>query len=78
MKFEKAYKRFGARYGLRVKKKLAKIEPGKKGRHKCPYCNYVAAKWVAPGIWHCEKCGSTFTDKAYSITKRKVEENVSS
>ena len=74
MKHSKAFKRFGARYGLRIKKKLAKIEVMKKGRQKCPYCNYVAAKWSEIGIWECSKCGSKFTDKAYSISKRKVED----
>jgi len=71
MKHATAYKRFGTRYGIRQKKRLEKIEPGKKGRHKCPYCNYITAQWVCVGIWHCSKCGSKFTDKAYLISKRK-------
>ena len=71
MKYANAFKRFGSRYGLRIKKKLAKIESNKKGRHKCPYCNYNTAKWSSVGIWHCTKCGATFSDKAYSLSMKK-------
>jgi len=62
-------KRFGARYGSKTKHKFAKIEKEQRKRHKCPYCNNLKVKRVAMGIWHCKKCNSKFTGKAYSITK---------
>jgi large subunit ribosomal protein L37Ae len=62
-------KRLGARYGRTVKFKLCKIESEQRRKHKCPYCNYVKVRRKALGIWHCSKCGATFTNKAYTIGK---------
>lgn len=70
-------KRFGARYGRRVKNKLAKIEAIQKGKHKCPYCHSMKAKRIAFGIWNCKKCGAKFTGKAYSIKKIVLSEEES-
>jgi len=67
-------KRFGARYGAKPKHKFAKIEKEQRKKHKCPYCNYVKVKRLAVGIWHCRKCNSKFTGKAYSISKPIFEE----
>ena len=64
-------KRFGARYGVRPKKKLAKIEKELRKKHKCPYCSKFQVKRIAVGIWHCKKCRAKFTGKAYSI-RRKI------
>ncbi len=62
-------KRFGARYGSKPKHKFAKIEKEQRKKHRCPYCNNVKVKRVAAGIWHCRKCNSKFTGKAYSVAK---------
>ena len=71
-------KRYGARYGRKLKLKLSKIETEQRKLHKCPYCTKVAVKRVALGIWHCRKCNAKFAGKAYSITKKilgKTEES---
>jgi len=72
----KIIKRFGARYGSKVKQKYGKIEAMQKEKSKCPYCNAPKTKRVAVGIWNCKKCGAKFTGKAYSIKKsiKKEEE----
>jgi large subunit ribosomal protein L37Ae len=62
-------KRLGTRYGRTVKFKLGKIESEQRKKHKCPYCNYVKVRRKALGIWHCSKCGATFTNKAYTVGK---------
>ena len=62
-------KRFGARYGARLKKKLAEIESQQKAVYPCPYCNYVKVKRVSMGIWKCKKCEAKFSSKAYSVGK---------
>ena len=70
-------KRYGARYGRKLKLKLSKIETEQRKFHKCPYCNKIAVKRVAIGIWNCRKCNAKFTGKAYSVTKKilgKTEE----
>ena len=65
-------KRFGARYGRKTKLKFSKIEIEQRKLHKCPYCNKIAAKRVAVGIWKCRKCNAKFTGKAYSVSKKII------
>ena len=67
-------KRFGARYGRRVKHKLAAIEAIQKGKHTCPYCRAQKVKQLAVGIWHCKRCNSKFTARAYNINKTHIFE----
>jgi large subunit ribosomal protein L37Ae len=64
-------KRFGARYGRRVKEKLAAIEKVQRADHKCPYCHYLKVKRISAGIWHCKNCEAKFTGKAYTISKKR-------
>ena len=65
-------KRFGARYGRKLKLRFSKIEAEQRKLHKCPYCNKIAVKRVAVGIWNCRKCNALFTGKAYSVTRKIV------
>lgn len=70
-------KRYGVRYGTKLKGKIAKIEAERHASTKCPYCSYAKAKRVNAGIWHCTKCKSRFTGKAYTIgTPAAIRENV--
>ncbi len=59
-------KRYGVRYGTKLKGKIAKIEAERHLSTKCPYCHYSKAKRIAAGIWSCSKCKSKFTGKAYT------------
>src|SRR3989344_30971 len=63
-------KRYGARYGRKLKLSFSKIETEQRKLHKCPYCAKVAVKRVALGIWQCRKCDVKFTGKAYSVTRK--------
>jgi|TARA_B100001971_G_C18146165_1_gene513172 large subunit ribosomal protein L37Ae len=67
-------KRFGARYGRRVREKLAEIEKDQKKKQKCPYCNQLKVKRIAVGIWHCNKCKTKFAGRAYSLKERVIKE----
>ena len=74
-------KRFGARYGRKLKVKFSKVETEQRKLHKCPYCSKVAVKRISLGIWQCRKCNAKFTGKAYSlsksfITKETAEEQI--
>ena len=60
-------KRFGARYGRKTREKFSQVEAVQRGKHKCPYCQKVAVKRLAVGIWNCNKCQATFTGKAYTL-----------
>ena len=57
--------RFGARYGVTLRNRVAKIETAMKTAHKCPSCQTKAVHRVSTGIWGCRKCGYTYTGGAY-------------
>ncbi len=63
-------KRFGARYGRRLKGKVSDIEKKSKRPGKCPFCKKVAVKRLAMGIWLCRKCGVKFTGNAYYLEEK--------
>ncbi len=56
--------RFGARYGLRIRKNVISVEDVGR-RHKCPECLKAGVVRMFSGAWKCEKCGIKFTGKAY-------------
>ena len=65
-------KRFGHRYGRKLKQRFDKIEREQRRLHKCPYCHYQKVRRVAIGIWHCNKCDAKFAGKAYTIGKKII------
>jgi large subunit ribosomal protein L37Ae len=69
-------RRFGTRYGRRIKEKLAKIEMEQKAKHTCPYCHYPKVRRVAVGIWACTKCKAKFSGKAYSVSRKIVTKDI--
>ena len=69
-------KRFGARYGRKPKLKFSKIETEQRKLHKCPYCNKIAVKRLAMGIWQCRKCDAKFAGKAYSVSRTIIPKEV--
>ena len=68
----KSVKRFGARYGRRLKERFGKIELEQRKKQKCPYCSAPKVKRIAVGIWECRKCKTKFTGKAYSVSKKII------
>ena len=67
MKMAGSSKRFGARYGRKIRARIEKIESELKKKHLCPSCQKQRVKRIAKGIWGCRKCGATFAAKAYKI-----------
>jgi large subunit ribosomal protein L37Ae len=65
-------KRFGTRYGKKLKDKIGKIEQERRLGNKCPYCHMPKIKRIAAGIWECTKCRAKFAGKAYSIGEKKI------
>jgi large subunit ribosomal protein L37Ae len=61
--------RFGVRYGVTVRKRIADIEAVAKGRHECPKCKAVAMSRTANGIWFCNHCGAILASSSYMPTK---------
>jgi large subunit ribosomal protein L37Ae len=64
-KFVKTTGRFGARYGLVIRRKVQKVEEKQKKRHTCPVCKKKTLKRISTGIWYCKKCNSKFASGAY-------------
>ena len=61
--------KFGARYGLSIRRKILKVEAKK--TKVCPYCGRKQIKRLASGIWNCGKCKSKFTGGAYLSVYRE-------
>jgi large subunit ribosomal protein L37Ae len=62
-------KRFGPRYGRKLKERFGAIEKEQRRKHKCPHCNYIQVRRISLGIWECNKCGVKFTSRAYTVAK---------
>lgn len=65
--------RFGVRYGLHVKRRIADVEEKQHKRQLCIFCN-GRAKRSSKGIWSCLKCGKTFAGHAYYLEQKSEEE----
>ncbi len=58
-------KRYGSRYGKRIRKKVSAVEEKQKKRHRCPKCEFMSLKRQAKGIWKCTKCGNKVAGGAW-------------
>ena len=57
--------RFGARYGVGIKKRVLKIEKEQGKNQPCPACGFRKLKRLAAGLYSCRKCGNKFAGGAY-------------
>ncbi len=60
--------RLGARYGVRIRKRIADVEMVSKGKHECPKCKAVALGRTSSGIWVCRHCGAKIASSSYAPT----------
>jgi len=63
--------RFGARYGIKIRRQTSSIEKNLKQRHRCPRCLHTSVVRVSTGIWECKRCGLRFAGGAYMPSARK-------
>ncbi|MEM3445312.1 MAG: 50S ribosomal protein L37ae [Thermoplasmata archaeon] len=72
--------KYGARYGIRIRRRLYEVETAMKAKHPCPECNTGVLKRVSTGVFECRKCGVKIASSAYyptpprAITKKIEEE----
>lgn len=58
--------KFGARYGVSIKKRVLKVNQSMKEQFNCPFCGFSRIKREAAGLFLCKKCGAKFTGGAYT------------
>jgi len=59
--------RFGAGYGIRVRKKLVEVESKQRIKQICPFCKKSGVKRLSKGIWNCKKCGKKFASDTFYL-----------
>ncbi|HEX9710365.1 MAG TPA: 50S ribosomal protein L37ae [Candidatus Thermoplasmatota archaeon] len=64
--------RFGARYGVKIRRGIEEVERLQKARYKCPRCEFEAVKRYATGVWRCRHCGLKFAGGAYTPVPSEV------
>ncbi|MCW1301129.1 MAG: 50S ribosomal protein L37ae [Candidatus Nanoarchaeia archaeon] len=56
----------GARYGLKIRRKLEKIEEILRKKYNCPVCGKRSLRRKVHGIWECKRCGVKIAGGAFS------------
>jgi large subunit ribosomal protein L37Ae len=64
--------KYGARYGVKVRKQITAIDKEKVKKHTCPRCKHKSVKRMGSGIWKCKRCDLTFASGAYNPVQSKV------
>lgn len=71
--------RFGARYGVGIRKRLLEVEGRQMQKTACPLCGFYKVKRREAGIFVCRKCGNKFAGGAYfpvTMTGRVAEKMI--
>ena len=67
--------KFGARYGVSVRRNSATAMAKKSAKYTCPVCQYRKVTRRSVGIWNCGKCGHTFAGGAWEPFTRASDSN---
>ena len=67
--------RFGARYGVSVRRNSASALAKKSAKYTCPVCQYRKVTRRSVCIWHCNKCDYTFAGGAWEPFTRASDAN---
>ena len=67
--------RFGARYGVSVRRRAASTIRKVKKDYSCPVCQYQKVRRESAGIWRCRKCGHTFAGGVWQPFTRASDSN---
>ena len=67
--------RFGARYGVSVRRNAGMAMKKKSAKYTCPVWQYRQVSRRSVGIWSCGKCGHTFAGGAWEPFTRASDAN---
>lgn len=67
--------RFGARYGVSVRRRASSALRKVKREYSCPACQYQKVRRESAGIWACRKCGHTFAGGVWQPFTRASDAN---
>ena len=67
----KAFGKFGAGYGVRVRTEYNAIEALQRKKQKSPFHPRGRVKRIAAGIWKDVRTGKVFAGPAYVLEKKK-------
>ncbi len=67
--------RFGARYGVSVRRNAGIAMKKRSTKYTCPVCHYAKVTRKSVGIWSCGKCGHTFAGGAWEPYTRASDAN---
>ena len=67
--------RFGARYGVSVRRRAGSALAKKSRNYTCPECHYPKVSRQVAGIWECKKCGHKFTGGVWEPFTRASDSN---
>ena len=67
--------RFGARYGVSVRRRAGSALSKKSRKYTCPSCHYAKVRRKAAGIWECRKCSHTFSGGVWEPYTRASDAN---
>ncbi|HTT15289.1 MAG TPA: 50S ribosomal protein L37ae [Thermoplasmata archaeon] len=55
----------GARYGIRIRRRVIEIDRARGKPAACPRCSTTTLQRVASGVFECRRCGTRFASNAY-------------
>lgn len=59
--------RYGARYGMTLRRRVLKILEKRYEKTACPRCGkLVVMKRLSVGVWRCPTCGHTYAGPAHT------------
>jgi len=62
--------RFGARHGIRIRRKITEIESVQRKKQLCIFCKGIS-KRISKGIWKCGKCEKKFAGHTYFTNENR-------
>jgi large subunit ribosomal protein L37Ae len=65
--------KYGARYGVKIRKRLAEVESGRVQKRQCPRCKHVSVKRTDTGVWVCRRCDYKYAAAAYTPKIREFK-----